>query len=518
MYNYAQNAEPTQRERLDSRQVENNAGGFVYGIDLWARFQRWLVLGSEGSTYYQTARELTLKNSRVIDECIDEDPKKLLAVLVEQRTLPKHDTAIYALARLVAKSPGAVSQESFNAIIRTGTHLFQFVQMATGLRGWGRSLRRLVRSWYVSKDLRALEYQCAKYRNRANWTHRDVLKCCHLYVPNSSTETAGLIRFLRTGENLPSDLPLFQVTSQMPEKDIIRRIEEHSLTHEMIPSEKRTPTVWGALAQRMPIGALVRNLGNLSQKGVIGPGMWEENEKIVSILKNKEAVHKSRIHPISILLAAKTYESGHGFRGKLSWNTSPDVIDALGKAFHLSFDNVLITGKRFMLACDVSGSMWYGDIAGTNVTPAEATAAMAMVALREPKCLIYAFDTKFREVHLTKNSTLGDSQRALRSRTFGATDCSLPMRFALKNRIPIDVFCVYTDNETWAGRVHPMRALQEYRRCVNPNAKLVVVGMTSTGFSIADPNDPGTLDVVGFDVAVPRIIADFAAAQPVVAS
>ena len=41
-------------------------------------------------------------------------------------------------------------------------------------------------------------------------------------------------------------------------------------------------------------------------------------------------------------------------------------------------------------------------------------------------------------------------------------------------------------------------------------AKLVVVGAVSNGFSIADPNDPGMLDVVGFDTSAPALIADFA--------
>ncbi len=38
----------------------------------------------------------------------------------------------------------------------------------------------------------------------------------------------------------------------------------------------------------------------------------------------------------------------------------------------------------------------------------------------------------------------------------------------------------------------------------------VVVGMTSNGFILADPNDRGTLDVVGFDTSVPAVIAVFA--------
>jgi 60 kDa SS-A/Ro ribonucleoprotein len=33
--------------------------------------------------------------------------------------------------------------------------------------------------------------------------------------------------------------------------------------------------------------------------------------------------------------------------------------------------------------------------------------------------------------------------------------------------------------------------------------------MTSNGFTLGDPNDPGTLDVVGFDTSAPAVIADF---------
>ena len=38
------------------------------------------------------------------------------------------------------------------------------------------------------------------------------------------------------------------------------------------------------------------------------------------------------------------------------------------------------------------------------------------------------------------------------------------------------------------------------------------VAMVSNGFSIADPEDGGMLDVVGFDAAAPQLIADYAAA------
>ena len=54
-----------------------------------------------------------------------------------------------------------------------------------------------------------------------------------------------------------------------------------------------------------------------------------------------------------------------------------------------------------------------------------------------------------------------------------------------------------------------MQALSQYREKMGIRAKLIVVGMTSNGFSIADPDDPGALDVVGFDSAVPSVMAAF---------
>jgi 60 kDa SS-A/Ro ribonucleoprotein len=92
----------------------------------------------------------------------------------------------------------------------------------------------------------------------------------------------------------------------------------------------------------------------------------------------------------------------------------------------------------------------------------------------------------------------------------GGTDCALPMIWALKNKVEVDAFVVYTDSETWHGKIHPVQALREYRDRMGIPAKLIVVGMVANQFSIADPNDAGMLDVVGFDTASPQLIADFA--------
>jgi 60 kDa SS-A/Ro ribonucleoprotein len=69
---------------------------------------------------------------------------------------------------------------------------------------------------------------------------------------------------------------------------------------------------------------------------------------------------------------------------------------------------------------------------------------------------------------------------------------------------------IHPDSETRAGDVHPAQALADYRSASGIDARLVVVGRVSNGFSIADQNDPGMLDVVGFDTATPQLVSDFA--------
>jgi 60 kDa SS-A/Ro ribonucleoprotein len=83
------------------------------------------------------------------------------------------------------------------------------------------------------------------------------------------------------------------------------------------------------------------------------------------------------------------------------------------------------------------------------------------------------------------------------------------MIFAQQNKIGVDNFLVYTDNETWAGSIKPNVALKDYRRASGRNSKLVVVACTATGFTIADPKDPGMLDIAGFSSSVPQVISYF---------
>jgi 60 kDa SS-A/Ro ribonucleoprotein len=226
-----------------------------------------------------------------------------------------------------------------------------------------------------------------------------------------------------------------------------------------------------------------------------------------------------------VLAALVTYQSGHGARGTAAWRPLGAIVNALDAAFYASFALVDPAAKRMLLALDVSGSMSCGAVGGIpGLTPRIASAAMSLItAATERDHAFVAFtangsgyggqwsagDPGITTLSISPRQRLDDVVGHIAGLPMGGTDCALPMRWAQANRIDVDTFVVYTDNETWAGGVHPAQALREYRNARGIPAKLVVVGMTSTGFSVADPDDAGMLDVVGFDTSTPPVIADF---------
>jgi len=507
-------------------QVANSAGGYVFAVDDWTRLSRFLVLGSENGSYYATQTALSAENAQAVARCIDADGIRAVREIVTVSNAgraPKNDPAIFALALTASlgnEKTRKAALEALPNVCRTGTHLFHFAQFVDGMRGWGRGLRSAVARWYDAKPVKSLAYQAVKYGQRDGWSHRDLLRLAH---PKPDSEARRILyHWIAQGWERIGDVPHDETDLQIvwamekarlpgtTAKTVAELIRAYDLPREAIPTLfLNDKTVWEALLERMPLTALLRNLATLTRVGVLDSKTWQSD--VAKELTDAGRLKAARVHPLTVLAALKTYAQGHGERGKHTWSPIGKIVDALDAAFYASFGNVESTSERFVLALDVSGSMSYGDIAGMpGITPRIGAAAMSLItAATESATETVSFQTSLTRLTISPRERLDDVLKKTSGLPFGGTDCALPMLWAMQHKVEADAFVVYTDSETWHGDVHPVQALREYRQKTGIAARLIVVGMVANAFSIADPNDGGMLDVVGFDTATPQIITDF---------
>jgi len=537
-------------------QVEMRSGGFGWEVNDWLRLDRFLVLGSEGGTYYVGERELTIAAAEAVLRCIKQDGLRVVEQIVQisrAGRAPKNDPALFALAmcaKLGDESTRRAAYAALPQVARIGTHLFHFAEYVKAFGGLGGSgFKRAISRWYLERPAGQLAYQSVKYQRRDGWSHRDLLRLAH---PRAAGDHQAVLRWIVKGwqgepgthEGVPDALRLpwaMEVAKGTRSvKKMVQLITDHRLPHECVPNEmKGRAAVWEALLEHMPVGAMMRSLNKLTVVGLL-TNSSEATARVIDTLTSLEALQRARVHPMSVLLALKTYQRGRGLRGSLSWAPVARVVDALDSAFYLSFGAVAPTGKRLCLALDVSGSMTAPVSGAPFLSCREASAAMALITanvekrhefvaftcggeISKPRWRMFGGPRKeaitfaghggwgfgITPLCVSPRQRLDDVVRDISSLPFGGTDCALPMRWAQATNTEVDAFVIYTDNESWAGDIHVDQALRDYRQSTGIPAKLVAVAMSADRFTVANPEDAGQLDVVGFDAAAPGVISDF---------
>jgi len=552
--NYSEHFTPKktpQSESADPRQEKNNAGGFSFVIDDWKRLERFLILGTEGGTYYVDERKLTKENAEAVLRCIKSDGKRTVAKIVEisdAGRAPKNDPALFALALAAKLGDTETRQAAYEAlpkVARIGTHLFHFAESVKNLGGWGRATKRAFSKWYLGKSAKDLAFQVMKYQQRDGWAHFDLMAKAHP-KPEKDSGHEKIFAYLADKWKVEGELPgkddplaliyafeeakrlaseIGNLPASLAAQKIAKLISDYHMPWECVPTQALSRVeIWEALLPHMGMTAMIRNLGRMTANGLIGM-MSDAQKHVVAQLGNVEALKKARVHPLSILVAMKTYSQGHGEKGKLAWAPNERIVDALDTAFYLAFKGVVPTGKNTLLAIDCSGSMSSNMVTGMPLSAREGAAAMSLVTANvEDNYAIVGFsnglgksmhsnagyNSGIEPLKISPKMRMPEVTHTMEEFHWGGTDCALPMIYALENKVKVDVFQIYTDSETWSGAIHPFQALREYRQKMGIAAKLIVIGMTATEFTIADPSDAGMMDVVGFDSAAPAVMADFA--------
>ena len=530
-----------QSQPLHDQQVKNNAGGYGFKVTDMIYFQRFLFLGSEKGTYYVNEGKLTLDNIECIERLVRDgkgpDMLELMRRINAENRVAKSGPMHFALAYMAKMGDTPLRKsvyECLHEFLRIPTHLFEFLEYSKAISqkkknsvGWGRLQRSFIQKWYSEKDVDNLTYQVTKYQQRNGWSHRDVFRLAHV-IPKTDPrgdERSLLYTWivkkemgdLETGlanSKTANFLRAYGELAKMNAGDdnkAVEMITRYGFVREHIPTALlNSAPVWEALLENMPLGALIRNLNKMTKLGLFDGWNNDRLEKVISKLEDESILAKARIHPLKLIVAMLTYSKGRGDKGSLTWDPNQKIIDALNDAYYKSFKYATPTGKRFLIAVDVSSSMTWGSCAGANFTPREGSACLALTLMNmEKNCHVLGFSHTLVNLPISPKRRLDDNIRTIEKIPMGATDLSLPIRFALDHELEVDCFIVLSDNETWAGQYHPSECLRSYRKKMGIDARYVNVQMTATKFSVADPDDVHSLEIAGFDSGMLETISEF---------
>jgi 60 kDa SS-A/Ro ribonucleoprotein len=522
-----------QNKRTPGRtdEVKNNSGSYVFKVDDKARLERFLVLGTDKGTYYVGERKLTEENVNFVKGLIKKDERLVvdttIDVSVNGRAL-KNSPALFTMATVMTEGQDkAYAREAVQKVARTSTHLYEYGDYIESLGGWGRAKRQSVAMWYENKDASNLSYQAVKYRQRNGWTHRDLFRLSHpkgidRYVGDFilGKESDAVATF--SGPDYIAGFKVLQAAKS--EKELLDALEQFPyMPWEAIPTQfLKNVKVWKTLFYQGSLRgqALVRNITRLARIGAFDDMVFAAD--YATRLADGKMIEKTRLHPINFLNAVVVHQEGQvdrknagywSYGRNKDWKTNGKIVDALNEGFHLAFKSVVPAGKRTLVATDVSGSMSQNAI-GLDLSCAQVSAAVAMtVARTEPYSDIVGFADSVRDLGITARTSLSSAMNKVQNMNFGSTNVSAAIEYATRNKIAVDTFVIITDNETNQGRFKPYQALKQYRQKTGNEARVAVLGVASTDFTVADPTDRGMMDFVGFDSNAPRALADFSAGR-----
>lgn len=528
IYSKVKSAKPTQLQPLtgrESEQVQNAAGGFVFKSSLLDQFRRFLILGSESGTYYQSDIDLTKQNIKVCEAIAKADgitAVNLIINIVKNRLAPKRGPLMFALATCAKSGSDQVRQKAYDAVpevCETPTDLFDWLECIKAMGGYSSGVRRALGNWY-RRDEKKLAYQMTKYRNRNSWSHKDAILIAHAPASSFDANHSALMswatfyegkKFKDNEVKLPeyftapecdpnswyAPIWAYEKAKKATVEQTVNLISQYNLPRECVNDTcLKDKQIWKALLYKMPPHALLRNLSRLSEHNLLVP--FSKTEEFVLSKLNDDTFIKAKVHPIQILLANSIYASGKSVKGSSNWTVNTRITDALNNLFKRSFRSVEPTNKRIVFALDISGSMiaTCNNAGNSNCLEIGFKLIQAFSAI-EPNTLALKFNTKAEIMELNNCPSPN-----------GGTDCSLPFNYLRDKGIKADLVVIFTDNETWAGSTHPCTALKEYQK-TNQGAKAISVAMSPVAYSIADPTSEDWLTVVGLDASLPMLIQEW---------
>ncbi|KAH9499451.1 hypothetical protein Btru_077902 [Bulinus truncatus] len=464
---------------------------------------------------------------------------KRLKYIFQSRRYISKDPLLFAIAHIIRNIPvteshdeDKIRSEAYSLaqdVCETSFDLFTFVHFdkkATppNKAGFGHGMRKFVTKWYMSRPPMKLAYEGTRFKSARRWTHRDLIRLCHINVDKKSKATSVVLNYLQhkskyklphdignddseTGEIVQFFTDLNSLNSTQPPSGTLARslIEKHKLVDRQIPTFlMNTPETFEGLLGNMTLEDVFRKIPKFASLGMLEQGSMQ-TPFIVEIIKNLESVKTSKIHPIVIFLALRRYESDRSKK----WTKNYHVVRALQAAFTASLESLPIIGKRTLVAIHVDGKASKQHVLGANyLSPIMPCALMTKFLLQSSLISKY-----HKEINLNCTAAMPRIIEAFINFTKDPANINYdivePIKWATQNKKSFDNILIMSDKKIVQSQEDFQDAVRQYRSEISvPNTKIVIVGLSEnvTGIQKLDFN---MCEISGFNEKIPPVIYNF---------
>ncbi|KAL3279189.1 hypothetical protein HHI36_016702 [Cryptolaemus montrouzieri] len=489
----------------------------------------------------------------------------------DDELLPRRVTLFYVLAFALSRTESHSSNLTRNALALTAVHIsksdeefFKFVSIYTKLNRFnsknkittavGRAFNLLL------ENKTPLEYAQAVSQRKGyhGWKYKDLIKLSHYKSKSKEKTLITYYVFFGMKEFEDQDLTdMKEIHEILVKWETLKKTEDEAQATSLVKQLHanfshvntdfvKSQEVWSAIISELPLLELLRLLPKFHRLGLLKANSSVHN-KVVKELSSLERIRESKIDPMAVFICMKDFEKGGkpidpklevylksnkdtipDFQEKINKFRSepkcPIISCAIGKCLKFSYPSdpfSLGTGKRILLALDVTSNPGAVCFKNRNITCLEAELALSLYYLKTEKNINVAkfSDEDVEGLELDKNASFAENLQMLKNCESEYLRVRAVFDWALENNKTVDVFiCFVQTFQSMHSVPKSMRTrgwnsikdgLAKYqKKKPHPSAKFVLICLGSHNIpSFIDVSN--TLTICGFSPEIPKVIKAF---------
>ncbi len=489
----------TRGRLLPAANTINREGSGAYEYAPKQKLAQYAATGCLSNTFYVGGQE---QLSTVLELTREVEPEYMAKCAIYAReAAAMKDMPALLLAALSASSTQHFKQV-FPRVIDNGRMLRTFVQIlrsgAVGRKSLGSVPKAMVQKWVNGASERKLIDAAVG----SEPSLKDIVRMVHPKPVDAKREAfyAWLLGKPYVFEQLPQALQEFELYKW----DRSRTLPD--VPFQMLTALGLNRDEWAQIAARGGWHMVRMNINTFARHGVFElPGMAEH---VAARLRDRESIERARAFPYQLMTA---YHA--------AGPTVPQIVkEALQDAMEIAIGNVPAFGGHVVMCPDVSGSM-RSAVTGmrrgaTSAVRCVDVAALVTAAIvrANREALVLPFEQCVRKIELNARDSVMTNAQKLAAIGGGGTNCSAPLEWLERHRVPVDLVVLVSDNQSWVdkragGATETMRRWESLR-VSNPQAKLVCIDLQPYGSTQAAER-ADVLNVGGFSDEVFETVARF---------